>query len=112
MFSTRTVVNRLVRSSIAKGRSMNTLQLQPVSFAPQLSGPAVRNWIVTQVSPLRQVVDSVLENIFGGIMLIKRTFQPSIIKKKRSQGYLARKATRTGLRILNRRRQKRRTRLV
>ena len=46
------------------------------------------------------------------IHLIKRTLQPSIIRKKRKQGFLARLATVKGRQILNRRRHKKRMRLA
>jgi large subunit ribosomal protein L34 len=42
---------------------------------------------------------------------IKRTFQPSIIRKKRKMGFLVRQRTVGGRRILNRRRAKGRARL-
>ena len=48
----------------------------------------------------------------GTIWLIKRTFQPSLIRMKRKHGYLARKATKDGIKVLNRRMAKGRTRLT
>ena len=46
------------------------------------------------------------------IWLIKRTFQPSIIRKKRKMGFLVRQRTVGGRRVLNRRKAKGRARLA
>jgi large subunit ribosomal protein L34 len=51
-------------------------------------------------------VSEFLEGLFGGIWNVKRTFQPSLLRRKRKHGFLARKATRHGIDILNRRRAK------
>lgn len=78
---------------------------------------------VRLIPSIRSVVDAVhqrwaqssaalLENILTGILMIKRTFQPSIIKRKRVHGYLARKATKDGRQVLKRRVMKKRTRLT
>ena len=47
----------------------------------------------------------------GGIWLIKRTFQPSIVRRKRKGGFLVRQRTVGGRRTLRRRRLKSRWRL-
>ena len=53
-----------------------------------------------------------LQQLFQlGLWLIKRTFQPSLIRRKRKHGFLARTADKDGQNVLNRRRTKGRRKL-
>jgi large subunit ribosomal protein L34 len=60
---------------------------------------------------VRAIFEHLNELVGSGILFIKRTFQPSILRRKRKHGFLARAATRHGRDILNRRRSKGRTAL-
>ena len=57
------------------------------------------------------LTDDILASLFGGIWFIKRTYQPSLLRKKRKSGFLKRKKTVGGRKILKRRRAKGRARL-
>ena len=73
----------------------------------------------TSIQPLYQSptgtllgdITECLNNLFGGILFVKRTYQPSILRRKRKHGFLARQSTRHGRKIMNNRRVKKRTNL-
>lgn len=86
---------------------INTL-LSPVLRRLEIAAP----WRKQITSPLeltnqnlRKNEPSFLEELFGGIFNIKRTFQPSLIRRKRKHGFLARNADKDGRTIMHRRRQ-------
>mmetsp|Transcript_21674 Transcript_21674/g.31542 ORF Transcript_21674/g.31542 Transcript_21674/m.31542 type:complete len:108 (+) Transcript_21674:29-352(+) len=61
-------------------------------------GPVIRSEISGALASL----------INDGILFLKRTFQPSLIRRKRKHGFLARNSDRNGRKVLNRRRIKKR----
>ena len=69
---------------------------------------------VSQVSlgeMAESVIGTLLENLQSGIMFMKRTFQPSLLRRKRKHGFLARQATKKGRQILANRLAKGRSKL-
>lgn len=55
--------------------------------------------------------DSLASLLDTNVLHIKRTFQPSLWRRKRKHGFLARARTRNGVKVLNRRKQKGRRKL-
>ena len=97
--------------------SMNNVMTSAKATAPeQQRFPVVFDIINQQNSPSSVTttigeVSEYIEGLFNGILNVKRTFQPSLVRRKRKHGFLARAATRHGRDILNRRRAKGRSSL-
>lgn len=107
--------HRVVSNSLAYGKSFMNFSATRVQTKKN-EGTTIID-IVNQQSCPRNVtsiaedVSEFLRGLMGGILFVKRTFQPSILRRKRKHGFLARAATRHGQDILNRRRFKKRTNL-
>lgn len=102
-------------TTVARNHSLApaSFSMEPVSFWPQsplekthgiMSGGATAQ----PASLVERVGNWLLDS---GLWLIKRTFQPSLIRRKRKHGFLARSADKDGITILNRRRRKGRRKL-
>ena len=65
-----------------------------------------------KLSEFRPMLENALDAVSNGILMIKRTFQPSLLRRKRKHGFLARQSTKDGRKILLRRKLKQRSRLT
>jgi large subunit ribosomal protein L34 len=91
-------------------RTMTTLTLSPPPFAAQSMFSAL---MPSFTPPLRAGLQQSLESLLSwSTWLIKRTFQPSIIRKRRKGGLLTRNKSVGGRKILQRRKKKGRARLA
>ena len=79
---------------------------------PRPATPSLRGMTLTSENALTSSTNSNSSSILSwAIWLIKRTYQPSLLKKKRQCGYMKRRQSVGGRRILKRRRKKGRKRL-
>jgi large subunit ribosomal protein L34 len=88
----------------AKSLAKRTFVAPPVMLST--AGPAP----LQMITPFKSAgLSSMLTDfVEGAIWFIKRTFQPSLIRRKRKHGFLSRISTNNGNKTLSRRRQKNR----
>jgi large subunit ribosomal protein L34 len=97
----KTVITSLLRPNEANTQTMSRMHETPIGkIEPFNLSPRMPFQIPT-------VLNSLLSN---AVLLIKRTFQPSLIRKKRKHGFLARLGSVGGRKVLRRRHNKGRAR--
>ena len=85
-----------------------SLNQESVVFLPSPQAPfTIGNSAINPLELTRTIsgvgsgmVATLWDNIQSGILFLKRTFQPSLIRRKRKHGFLARQATKDGRKIL------------
>ena len=111
-------------SSVLQNMYLSTISSLPISFQWFVTprdvvrstsvtcscSNAMDDQTTTSMIP-SSLTDDLFASLLGGIWFIKRTFQPSLLRKKRKSGFLKRKKTVGGRKILKRRRAKGRARL-
>jgi len=114
VFHRKMIRNLLSRPSTKLFRSFQQPTVRHISIPVNHMGLTPFNNIALQlqqdiykgIRSSHEICESAVDILSRGIMLVKRTFQPSLIRRKRKHGFLARKATKDGIHVLNRRRAK------
>ena len=97
-------------STIANGKRGFHFEMSPSSNGIILHHP--QNTLQQSLTGLSNSISlSLNEIINNGILFLKRTFQPSLIRRKRKHGFLARVGTKDGRKVLQRRIEKGRKKL-
>ncbi len=82
----------------------------PSSSSAMVTTTAARPTALTFPS-VNSIFNRLINELADGIMLLKRTFQPSLMRRKRKHGFLSRLNDRNGKKVLNRRLEKGRRQL-
>lgn len=130
LHSVQDVLSEIAAATITPRRPATAIEVMPVSETSQKAAeapaaPAVREeqvlvaWGLGPAVSEAEEVEGVLapsseireEGVSTEKLAIKRTYQPSTLKRKRKHGFLYRAKTRLGKKILRRRQDKGRSRL-
>ena len=109
--TTRTAGDPSMMSLVAADAADAVPSRQIVNFFPP-SAQSVASPLTSLSASVTTILDDIMASLLGpSILLIKRTFQPSILRKKRKHGFLKRHKSVGGRRVLKRRKHKGRARL-
>jgi large subunit ribosomal protein L34 len=96
--------SRRIASAALQSILIGIFMRTPLSATPEMNKATLTTACAGHVVPE--------ESDLNSVWLIKRTYQPSILRKKRQSGFLVRQRTVGGRRMLARRRHKQRWRLA